>query len=84
MKFTLLIFTLLVASLVSTNLFASSHLPAQYPLKKVLITLSSQSGKDNPENYQVSISGNGNSFFSQNNQEKTTVKHHSRHLGWTA
>jgi hypothetical protein len=49
---------------------AASHLPAQYPLKKVLITLSSQPGKDNPENYQVAISGNGDSFFSQNNKPK--------------
>ena len=70
MKFTLLVFTLLITSLVSNTLLAGSHLPAQYPLKKVLITLSSQSGKDNPENYQVAISGNGDSFFSQNNKSK--------------
>jgi hypothetical protein len=70
MKFTLLVFTLLITSLVSNTLLAGSHLPAQYPLKKVLITLSSQSGKDNPENYQVAISGNGDSFFSQNNEPK--------------
>jgi hypothetical protein len=70
MKFTLLVFTLLITSLVSNTLLAGSHLPAQYPLKKVLITLSSQSGKDNPENYQVAISGNGDSFFSQNNKPK--------------
>jgi hypothetical protein len=54
----------------SNSLLAASHLPAQYPLKKVLITLSSQPGKDNPENYQVAISGNGDSFFSQNNKPK--------------
>jgi hypothetical protein len=54
----------------SNTLLAGSHLPAQYPLKKVLITLSSQPGKDNPENYQVAISGNGDSFFSQNNKPK--------------
>lgn len=68
MKFTLLIFTLLLSSLISTTLFASPRLPTQYPLKKVLITVSSQSHKDNSANYQVSISGNGNSFFSKNNQ----------------
>ena len=39
MKFTLLVFTLLITSLVSNTLLAGSHLPAQYPLKKVLITL---------------------------------------------
>ena len=54
----------------SNTLLAGSHLPAQYLLKKVLITLSSQPGKDNPENYQVAISGNGDSFFSQNNKPK--------------
>jgi hypothetical protein len=54
----------------SNSLLAASHLPAQYPLKKVLITLSSQPGKDNSENYQVAISGNGDSFFSQNNKPK--------------
>jgi hypothetical protein len=54
----------------SNTLLAGSHLPAQYPLKKVLITLSSQPGKDNSENYQVAISGNGDSFFSQNNKPK--------------
>lgn len=70
MKFTLLVFTLLITSLMSNSLLAASHLPAQYPLKKVLITLSSQPGKDNPENYQVAISGNGDSFFSQNNKPK--------------
>ena len=70
MKFTLLVFTLLITSLMSNTLLAGSHLPAQYPLKKVLITLSSQPGKDNPENYQVAISGNGDSFFSQNNKPK--------------
>lgn len=70
MKFTLLVFTLLITSLMSNTLLAGSHLPAQYLLKKVLITLSSQPGKDNPENYQVAISGNGDSFFSQNNKPK--------------
>lgn len=70
MKFTLLVFTMLITSLMSNTLLAGSHLPAQYPLKKVLITLSSQSGKNNPENYQISISGNGDSFFSQNNKPK--------------
>ncbi len=70
MKFTLLVFTLLITSLMSNSLLAASHLPAQYPLKKVLITLSSQPGKDNSENYQVAISGNGDSFFSQNNKPK--------------
>jgi hypothetical protein len=73
MKFTLLIFIVLLSSLISTNLLASSRLPAQYPLKKVLITVASQSGKDNAANYQVSISGNGKSFFSQNNQEKQAL-----------
>jgi hypothetical protein len=69
MKFTLLIFTMLITSLISTNLLASPRLPSQYPLKKILITVSSQSSQDDSANYQVSISGNGNSFFSKNKQE---------------
>jgi len=73
MKFTLLIFTLLVGCLTSHNLFASSHLPAQYPLKKISISISSQAGKDNSESYQILINGNGDSFFRKNNKEKQVL-----------
>jgi len=74
MKFTLLIFIILITSLISHNILASPYLPAQYPLKKVLITLSSQSGKENSDNHQISISGNGDSFLSKNNKGKQPLK----------
>ncbi|MDP3840351.1 MAG: hypothetical protein Q8Q54_15650 [Methylococcales bacterium] len=65
-------FIVLITNLISNNLLASTHfpLPAQYPLEKISITISNQSGKDNSENYQISINGNGNSFFSQNKEKQ--------------
>lgn len=57
MKFILLLFTMLVSSLISNNLLADSHLPlpAQYPLEKILITVSSQS--NNTKSYQILLNG---------------------------
>ena len=65
-------FTVLITCFISGNLLASTHfpLPAQYPLEKVSIIISSQSGEDNSKNYQISINGNGNSFFSQNKEKQ--------------
>lgn len=65
-------FTVLITCFISGNLLGSTHfpLPTQYPLEKVSITISSQSGKDNSKNYQISINGNGNSFFSQNKEKQ--------------
>jgi hypothetical protein len=65
-------FIALITSFISNSLLASTHfpLPAQYPLEKVSITISSQSGEDNSKNYQISINGNGNSFFSQNKEKQ--------------
>lgn len=73
MKLTLLLFTILMTSLISSHLLASPYLPAQYPLKKISITLSSQADKENPESYQILISGNGSSFFRKNNGEKQAL-----------
>lgn len=70
MKFTLLVLTLLITSLISTTVLATTHLPAQYPLKKVAISISSKSGTANAETYQITIKGDGDSFFTKNNQTK--------------
>ena len=70
MKSTLLLLTMLVMSLLTHNLLASTHLPAQYPLKKILITISNQTNRNTPEGYYISINGNGNSFYTRNNQAK--------------
>ncbi|MCX7103047.1 MAG: hypothetical protein NTX38_16590 [Methylobacter sp.] len=76
MKFTLLLTTVLISNLICNTILASPYipsLPAQYPLNKTLITISSQSGKDNSENYKISINGNGASFFNKNNKEKQSL-----------
>jgi hypothetical protein len=76
MKFTLLLSTVLISNLICNTILASPYipsLPAQYPLNRILITISSQSGKDNSENYKISINGNDASFFNKNNKEKQSV-----------
>jgi hypothetical protein len=76
MKFILLLSTVLISNLICNTILASPYipsLPAQYPLNRILITISSQSGKDNSENYKISINGNGASFFNKNNKEKQSV-----------
>ena len=68
MKFTLLLSTVLISNLICNTILASPYipsLPAQYPLNRILITISSQSGKDNSENYKISINGNGASFLTK-------------------
>ena len=72
-KFAICLLMMLGMSLTSSNLSAKSHLsplPAQYPLKKVTISLSHQSGAGMPGSYQITINGDGNSFFIQNSKEK--------------
>ena len=76
MKFILLLSTVLISNLICNTILASPYipsLPAQYPLNRILITISSQSGKDNSENYKISINGNGASFFNKNNKEKQSL-----------
>jgi hypothetical protein len=51
----------------------SSVLPTQFPIKKVLITVSTQSSIKNTEIYHISLNGNGSSYFSKNN-EKQPIK----------
>lgn len=69
----LLICLTIFTSLITHDLFASTHVPAQYRLKNILISVSSQSSSDLSKNYQVSINGNGNSFYIKNNQEKQAL-----------
>jgi hypothetical protein len=63
-------------SLISNNLSANphlSHLPAQYPLKKITISILHQTGSSISGGYQITISGNGSSFYSQNSKDKLAV-----------
>jgi len=75
-KFAICFVIMLGMSLTSNNLSANPHLsrlPAQYPLKKITITLSHQPGTGIPGGYQITISGDGNSFYSQNSKEKQAL-----------
>jgi hypothetical protein len=63
-------------SLTSNNLSAKPHLsrlPAQYPLKKITISISHQPGAAMPGGYQIIINGDGNSFYRQNSKEKQAL-----------
>ena len=73
MKINLLLFSILIGVFFSNTVMAkpySSVLPTQFPIKKVLITVSSQSGNKNTDRHQISINGNGNSYFSKNDEKK--------------
>ncbi|OQW72279.1 MAG: hypothetical protein BVN35_14205 [Proteobacteria bacterium ST_bin11] len=73
MKINLLLFSILIGVFFSSTVVAKPHslvLPTQFPLKKIQITVSSQSNKENAERYQISINGNGNSYFIKNNQQQ--------------
>ncbi|AMK77057.1 MULTISPECIES: hypothetical protein [Methylomonas] len=73
MKINLLLFSILIGVFFSSTVMAKPHslvLPTQFPLKKIQITVSSQSNKENAERYQISINGNGNSYFIKNNQQQ--------------
>lgn len=71
MKINLLLFSILIGVFFSGTVVAKPYspvLPTQFPLKKIQITISSQSNKENAEMYQISLNGNGNSYFSKNNE----------------
>ena len=73
MKINLLLFSILIGVFFSSTVVAkpySSVLPTQFPIKKVLITVSSQSGNKNTESHQISLNGNGNSYVSKNNEKQ--------------
>jgi len=73
MKVNLLIFSILLGVFVSNNVLAkpySSILPAQFPVKKILITVSSQPTSGNADIYHVSLKGDGNSFLVKNNEKQ--------------
>ena len=48
----------------------SSVLPTQFPIKKVILTVSSQPNNKNTMGDHISLNGNGNSFFSKNNEKQ--------------
>jgi len=73
MKINPLLFSILIGVFFADTVMAkpySSVLPTQFPLKKIQITVSSQSIKENAERYQISLNGNGNSYFIKNNQQQ--------------
>ncbi|WP_445366625.1 hypothetical protein ACH5Y9_14880 [Methylomonas sp. BW4-1] len=73
MKNNLLLFTILLDIIFSNNVLAKPYspvLPTQFPLKKIQVTISSQSTKENAESYQILLNGNGNSYFIKNNQQQ--------------
>ncbi|OAI08742.1 hypothetical protein [Methylomonas methanica] len=73
MKINLLLFSMLLGVFFSDTVMAKPYspvLPTQFPLKKIQITISSQSNKENAERYQISLNGNGNSYFSKNNEKQ--------------
>jgi hypothetical protein len=75
-KFAICLLTMLGMSLISNNLSANPHLsrlPAQYPLKKITISILHQPGAGIPGGYQIIISGDGNSFYKQNSKENTAL-----------
>ena len=75
-KFAICFLMMLGMSLTSNNLSAKPHLsrlPAQYPLKKITISISHQPGAGIPGGYQMTINGDGNSFYSQNSKEKRAL-----------
>jgi len=75
-KFAISFLMMLGMSLTSSSLSANPHLsrlPAQYPLKKITISILHQPGAGTPGGYQITLSGDGNSFYSQNSKEKQTL-----------
>jgi hypothetical protein len=76
MKIKQLLFSVLIGVFFSNTVMAkpySSVLPTQFPIKKVLITVSSQSGNKNTESHHISLNGNGNSYIIKND-EKQAIK----------
>lgn len=75
-KFVICLSMILGMGLISNNLSANPHLsrlPAQYPLKKITISILHQPGAGIPGGYQITISGDGNSFYNQNSKEKKAL-----------
>ena len=72
MKTSLFALTMLL-SLITHNTLASTHIPAQYPLKKITITVIHPVKRNTPESYTISIKANGNSFLARANQEKQAL-----------
>jgi len=75
-KFAICFVMMLGMSLTSNNLSANPHLsrlPAQYPLKKITISILHQPGAGIPGGYQITLNGDGNSFYSQSSKEKQAL-----------
>ncbi len=73
MKINLLLFSVFIGAFFCGTVVAkpySSVLPTQFPLKKIQITVSNQSNKENVEKYKITLNGNGNSYLIKNNQQQ--------------
>lgn len=67
-KFPLYLLITLGMSLMSNTVSANPELPLTYPLKAVTISILHQTGHGIPGGYQVTLNGNGNSFYSLNGE----------------
>lgn len=75
-KFVISLLMMLGLGLTSNYLSANPHLsrlPAQYPLSKITISILHQPGAGNPGGYQITIRGDGNSFYNHNSKEKKAL-----------
>lgn len=57
-------------SMVPNSLLANPDLPSTYPLKNVIISILHQTSHSIPGGYQVTLSGDGNSFYSRNGEHQ--------------
>jgi hypothetical protein len=55
-------------TLMTNKLSANSELPLQYPLTAITISILHQTGHGIPGGYQITISGDGSSFYSRNGE----------------
>ena len=73
MKIKLLLLSTILGVFLNNTVMAkpySSVLPTQFPVKKVEITVSTPANNKNAEIQHISLNGNGNSFFSKNNEKQ--------------
>lgn len=59
--------------LLAYDTLASTHLPAEYPLNKIMITVIHPIQQNTPESYRITLDGSGNSFYAHHNQEKQAL-----------
>lgn len=61
------------ACLMTTKLSANTDVPLQFAVQDISISLLHQSGHDISGGYQITLNGNGNSFYSRNNAAKKPI-----------